>query len=405
MTAPRTLSAPRLGVAALLTSSLSLAVVPAALDAAPRAEAQTATLVARQGYSFFTSQSDSSEGHCTVSYNNPSQRTSFTAAHCGRAGETVYLKDAQGNRVPAGTFHPSSSYDGQLSNDWALIRWNADVEIGPNEFSGDRFVPLTELRQGAQICLRGGKSHGMTTNDFVCTKFSGSVNNTFFFEYANTAEGDSGGTVFVPGVGYVGVFSGETTFYGDSRPSLTLQRAVVPYDGPRVVDDAVIATMNARYPVPVEQVVASGAPDPVVSAPRVYAAPDQTMRSNRDALARAAESVAVLAQDAENAEDNVGAAGTVVDEGAVAPADQATATARGTRTEEASSRIESFFARVAQWFRAIPQQLSASSGETQSSEPSVRLTRDQASTLAMIVGAVALLVPLLANAMNPAPPA
>ncbi|GAB3085253.1 trypsin-like serine protease [Corynebacterium aquatimens] len=194
-------------------------------------QATKVTIEARQGYDFYSA---GGTGRCTIAYNDHVSRTSLTAAHCGVFGEDVFLKDSSGRKVKAGTLEPSLSFDRDAtSNDWAVIKWDPSVNLGDNSFSGDAIVPLEDLVMGDTLCVRGSSSHG-TTDKVSCAPYVGNVNNSVFFENTAGKPGDSGGTVFVPGKGFVGIYSGATEFYDAEGTRRKIERASLPSDGPDI---------------------------------------------------------------------------------------------------------------------------------------------------------------------------
>ncbi|WP_143340134.1 hypothetical protein [Corynebacterium sp. NML 150383] len=90
---------------------------------------------------------------CTVGFNG--ERESFTAAHCGTSGDRVRKVLDDGTWSPAiGTLDTSPRSE-ETTNDWARIRWDAGVELGPNEYTGDAQVPLDDIRRGETVCYYG----------------------------------------------------------------------------------------------------------------------------------------------------------------------------------------------------------------------------------------------------------
>lgn len=102
---------------------------------------------------------------CTVGHNDPAQLSSFTSAHCGTAGQLVYLEDEQGQRIntPVGHFTPSTvyrhptKYTGSPSaNDWGQIRWFSTVDIAENAYGP---LPRPRCRQPGRHPLLPGRRH------------------------------------------------------------------------------------------------------------------------------------------------------------------------------------------------------------------------------------------------------
>lgn len=180
--------------AVALASSLGLAPVAAYAAPAP---------VPEQGLAFSTS-----IGACTLGYVDAEQRISYTAAHCGREGDRVRLIDRKTNAQTRelGTFHPSTRYDELFSNDWGFIQWDRDVVLGGNPYSGDTIVDPTDVKRGEEVCYHGETSH-MGTRDETCGTFYRAVGQSFTIRGAHWRPGDSGGPLWIPGRGFLGVAS------------------------------------------------------------------------------------------------------------------------------------------------------------------------------------------------------
>lgn len=215
--------------AATALAATALLVSPA-VTAAP-AEAQTYQLVANQGWRI-----QSSKGNCTIGHNEPSKGLSYTAAHCGNPGDAIYLTDAAGNVYPepAGVFIPSQRYDeASYSNDWAAIQWNPGVRVQPNQFGGG-YINAESLAAGETVCFHGFTSHS-SGSGASCGRFVGVAGSAVLFDAPiSSRPGDSGGPVFVPGKGVIGVVSGVHTVSGQfgerklDRASMLKDSRVVP---------------------------------------------------------------------------------------------------------------------------------------------------------------------------------
>lgn len=176
-------------------------------------------------------------GMCTVGFSDPARQRSLVAAHCGREGGRVAVLDPATGAVsrPVGTFYRSKAYDQRLGNDWAAIQWDRGVAVGGNPHSGNRWVHPNNIALGETVCYHGNASHGGRGS--TCGKFAGSVGNTFFVDAPLTRPGDSGGPVWVPGRGFVGVISSQWAarqlpVVGGSNFVV----GVVPHDGPAVTE-------------------------------------------------------------------------------------------------------------------------------------------------------------------------
>ncbi|SDS20279.1 trypsin-like serine protease [Corynebacterium timonense] len=192
-------------------------------------------------------------GYCTVGYNDPHNRRSLIAAHCGHEGARVRIADRRNGTSSAivGTFYRSKSYDNRLGNDWAAIQWDDNVTIGPNSISGDPWVRPHQVTPGERVCYFGQSTNRVNTH-VTCGTYSGNVGNTFFVDAPLTRPGDSGGPMWVPGRGFVGVVSSVWAANSSSLPgSSNYVVGVLPEDGPAVSDVELLGlyAQNALLPV------------------------------------------------------------------------------------------------------------------------------------------------------------
>ena len=222
--ADATVRRPRAGarVAALAAASALAASGLVGGVEAPAAE----RLVVKQGARMFV---DNLGGDnltaCTIGYNDPEQRRSYTAGHCAdngdygwQTGSLVYLADSKGREMstPAGMIYPAAAYYGASNaNDWAVIYWFNGVEVGANPYGGE-YVPIQDLEPGETLCYHGYASHGGTT-EASCGPFVGMIEKTIYFDAPGMPDyGDSGGPVYAPGRGLVGVMSGANALVDES---------------------------------------------------------------------------------------------------------------------------------------------------------------------------------------------
>ena len=246
--ADATLRRPRVGarIAALAAASALAAsglVVGAEAPAAER-------LVVKQGARMFVdNQHNDTLTACTIGYNDPEQRRSYTAGHCAdngdygwQTGSLVYLADSKGREMstPAGMIYPAAAYYGASNaNDWAVIYWFNGVEVGANPYGGE-YMPIQDLEPGETLCYHGYASHGGST-DAACGPFVGMIEKTIYFDAPGMPDyGDSGGPVYAPGRGLVGVMSGANALVDESGEEVvgferasSLQSGAL-YDDPRI---------------------------------------------------------------------------------------------------------------------------------------------------------------------------
>ncbi|MCP1386855.1 S1 family peptidase [Corynebacterium sp. TA-R-1] len=237
---------PRLAAAAVACALAApvVAVVPA--DAAPAPQ-----YTANQGWKIFIEDryKEREGSECTIGYNDHEDGVSYTAAHCGRDGEKVFLTDRAGNVYPhaAGVLRPSKKFDAdQFSNDWAVIEWYDNVRLGPNGY-GENFIRVEQVNIGEKICYHGYATHGAQAKA-SCGKLVGKIGSSFFFDAPVASDfGDSGGPVYVPGKGTVGVLSGLSWIPdANDNPLVGLERATTLGDGARLQNEQV-ARMLERY--------------------------------------------------------------------------------------------------------------------------------------------------------------
>ena len=179
-------------------------------------------------------------GTCTIGFNDSARHRSLVAAHCGAEGARVNAGGA------TGTLFRSKAYDGHLSNDWAAIQWDPGVHVGGNPLTGDAWVHPGDVRLGETVCYFS-RTRGAKT----CGRFSGSADGTFFAAAPLSHPGDSGGPMWVPGRGFIGVVSSMWT----SNPLPFLRGGdyvigIVPHDGPAVPEARLVGVwgQNALFP-------------------------------------------------------------------------------------------------------------------------------------------------------------
>lgn len=194
-------------------------------------------------------------GMCTVGFSDPARHRSLVAAHCGREGGRVaVINPVTGvSSGPVGTFYRSKRYDRKLGNDWAAIQWDPGVGVGGNQYSGNGWVHPNNIALGETVCYHGNTSHGAGRGR-TCGKFAGSVGNTFFVDAPLTRRGDSGGPLWVPGRGFVGVISSQ--WAARQLPVVggaNFVVGVVPHDGPAVSDVQLMGLYMENLAAPVSR--------------------------------------------------------------------------------------------------------------------------------------------------------
>ena len=223
-------------------------------EEAPAAE----RLVVKQGARMFV---DNLGGDnltaCTIGFNDPAARRSYTAGHCAdngdygwQTGSMVYLADDKGREMstPAGMIYPAAAYYGASNaNDWAVIYWFNGVEVEVNPFGGE-YIPIEDLEPGETLCYHGYASHG-GTDDAACGPFVGMIEKTIYFDAPGMPDyGDSGGPVYAPGRGLVGVMSGANALVDENGDEVVgFERASSLQSGALYDDARIDSFLRSHY--------------------------------------------------------------------------------------------------------------------------------------------------------------
>ena len=251
-----TVRRPRAGAraAALVTASALAASGLVFGDEAPAAE----RLVVKQGARMFVDNlGNDNLTACTIGFNDPAARRSYTAGHCAdngdygwQTGSMVYLADDKGREMstPAGMIYPAAAYYGASNaNDWAVIYWFNGVEVEVNPYGGE-YIPIEDLEPGETLCYHGYASHG-GTNDAACGPFVGMIEKTIYFDAPGMPDyGDSGGPVYAPGRGLVGVMSGANALVDENGDEVVgFERASSLQSGALYDDARIDAFLRSHY--------------------------------------------------------------------------------------------------------------------------------------------------------------
>lgn len=158
---------------------------------------------------------------CTLGYVDRRAGVAYTAGHCGFAGAAIANTRGQiigyfeASNMLASVYTIPVAYAAEFmpslrpqvsagpTADIARIRFVPGVVAGANTFSGDRIVPLQEVRRGDKLCAVGSQSRRVSCGSV--DRVNGDA--TFAF-HRGLIPGDSGGPSWIPGKGFVGVTSG-----------------------------------------------------------------------------------------------------------------------------------------------------------------------------------------------------
>jgi len=182
-----------------------------------------ATTTVNQGDAFVTD----AGLRCTIGYVDKARGVAYTAHHCGKTGyhnsRRVFVYRG-GNKVPVGTMvfaHPYLPEVGLLppdslaqsptaKRDIAAIKFDDSVAVGSNSLSGDTRVPLNDVHVGEVACFFGSSS-AKTTCGIVSIVNGGQHPEHRIYvalPEQTVTGGDSGGTLFIPGRGSIGIVKG-----------------------------------------------------------------------------------------------------------------------------------------------------------------------------------------------------
>lgn len=152
---------------------------------------------------------------CTVGYIDKEQGLAYLAEHCAVSGETAQVHDGEGYFIGTitsryddhnsyGVLHPQ-----KMSEDFNAI--NVDtrhVFLGDNKYSGDHKLSISDVAQDDDMCM-----YSRMQGRINCGHVSATIGNFIVGDSHTEGErGDSGGPVWIPGKGFIGVYT--ATFGG-----------------------------------------------------------------------------------------------------------------------------------------------------------------------------------------------
>ena len=169
------------------------------------------------------------ETTCTAGYIDHDQHALLIAAHCGSPGDVFYIKNSFGRYTRIGVMN-DNDYDPSIyRNDFAYISLDDHI-VGENVYSGDGRVMLSDIHIGDRLCSYGQKSDAVKCG--VVTDINGSV--ILSNRESGGVKGDSGGPGWIPGKGFVGVYS---LFWGENKyPTENTRRNGVGFTYPQYSD-------------------------------------------------------------------------------------------------------------------------------------------------------------------------
>lgn len=158
---------------------------------------------------------------CTVGYIDKERGVAYIAEHCSVSGEMAQVHNGQGYFVGTITSrYEDSKYYGALhpqkmSEDFNVIKVDTShVFLGDNKYSGDQKVSISDVAQGDEMCV-----YSRRQGEINCGHVSATIGNLIVGDsHVQGEKGDSGGPVWIPGKGLIGVYTASLggSFYGFS---------------------------------------------------------------------------------------------------------------------------------------------------------------------------------------------
>lgn len=142
---------------------------------------------------------------CTVGYVDKNTHKAYIADHCLPAHQKSVIYNSNREKIGEayGRFSDRKMGIPKSRNDVAYINLYDDVETGENSYSGDNRVSTADITPGEKLCMFSRKF-----NSVHCGKVK-SADGTLVVgdEHVNGIGGDSGGPAWIPGKGFVGVYT------------------------------------------------------------------------------------------------------------------------------------------------------------------------------------------------------
>jgi len=157
---------------------------------------------------------------CTVGYIDKEHGLAYLAEHCAVPGKKAQVHNSEGYFVGTITSryhdsHPGMFHQQKMSEDFNVVDIDTThVFLGDNAYSGDQKVVISQVAQGDKVCMYSRMqkrvkcgSIAMVTGDIIVLD-----------SHAQGEKGDSGGPVWIPGKGFIGVYTSSLggMFYGFS---------------------------------------------------------------------------------------------------------------------------------------------------------------------------------------------
>lgn len=145
---------------------------------------------------------------CTIGYINHKERVAYTADHCSFKGKKSVVYDNDDHiigTIESRTDRSSKTLLSQsMGNDFNVIKLNNYVSLAENVYSGDRKVDISDVESSDRVCV-----YSRMQKKVNCGKIKMIAGNVIVGDSGAYGKlGDSGGPVWIPGKGFIGIYIG-----------------------------------------------------------------------------------------------------------------------------------------------------------------------------------------------------
>lgn len=150
---------------------------------------------------------------CTIGYIDHKERLAYTADHCSFKGKKSVVYDNDDNvigTIESRTDRSSKTLLSQsMGNDFNVIKLNNYVSLGENIYSGSRKVDISDVKSSEKVCM-----YSRMQKKINCGNIKIVAGNVIVGDSGAYGKlGDSGGPVWIPGEGFIGIYIG---VFGDN---------------------------------------------------------------------------------------------------------------------------------------------------------------------------------------------
>lgn len=145
---------------------------------------------------------------CTIGYIDHKEKLAYTADHCSFKGKKSVVYDNDDHiigTIESRTDRSSKTLLSQsMGNDFNVIKLNNYVSLAENIYSGDKKVDISDVKSGERVCV-----YSRMQKKVNCGKIKMIAGNVIVGDSEAYGKlGDSGGPVWIPGKGFVGLYIG-----------------------------------------------------------------------------------------------------------------------------------------------------------------------------------------------------